>query len=199
MFTAGAFYKRIQDPIELTYKQLTGSQIVLQPNNFGTATNYGLEVVATRYFGHLGLSGTYTYVNSTISVKKTYNVFNADNTTSSLVVDVTRPLQGQARNVANASLLYRSRPARFYAQLSYQFTDRTLQLVNSAGPDYYLQPRSFLALSLEKGFSRRLTAFGKFNNLLNTAATLKVADSNLVVQRDETRADYLVGLRYALR
>ena len=199
LFTAGVFYKRIQDPIELTYKQLTGSQIVLQPNNFGTATNYGLEVVATRYFGHLGLSGNYTYVNSTISVKKTYNVFNPDNTTGSLIVDVTRPLQGQARNVANASLLYRSRPARFYAQLSYQFTDRTLQLVNSAGPDYYLQPRSFLSLSLEKGLSRRFTAFGKFNNLLNTAATLKVGTSDLVVQRDETRADYLVGLRYALR
>ena len=199
LFTVGTFYKRIQDPIEYAYLAVTGSQLLLQPRNFGTATNYGLEVVATRYFGHLGLSGNYTYVSSTIHVSKTYNTTDAAGNPAKLVVGLDRPLQGQARNVANVSLLYRARPARLYAQLSYQFTDRTLQVVNAAGPDYYLQPRSFLALSVEKGFSGRLTAFGKFNNLLNTAATLKVGDSNLVVQRDETRADYLVGLRYALR
>ena len=199
VFTAGAFYKRIQNPTELTYQALTGSQVVLRPNNFGTATNYGAEVVATHYFGNLGVAGNYTYVNSSITVQKTYNTFDANGTAGQLTQRLTRPLQGQARNLANASLLYRSQPARFYAQLSYQFTDRTLQLVNSAGPDYYLQPRSFLALSLEKGLGRGLTVFGKFNNLLNTAATLQVGTSDLVVRRDETRADYLVGLRYALR
>lgn len=199
VFTAGAFYKRIQNPTELTYQALTGSQVVLEPFNFGTATNYGAEMVATHYFGNLGVAGNYTYVNSSITVQKTYNTFDANGTAGQFTQRLTRPLQGQARNLANASLLYRSRPARFYAQLSYQFTDRTLQLVNSAGPDYYLQPRSFLALSLEKGLGRHLTAFGKFNNLLNTAATLQVGTSDLVVRRDETRADYLVGLRYVLR
>lgn len=199
VFTVGAFYKRIQDPIELKYVGLTGSQVVLQPDNFGTATNYGAEVVATHYFGNLGVAGNYTYVNSSITVQKTYNTFDTNGTAGQFTTNLTRPLQGQARNVTNGSVLYRSRPARFYAQLSYQFTDRTLQVVNSAGPDYYLQPRSFLALSLEKGVGRRLTAFGKFNNLLNTASTLQVGTSDLVVQRDETRADYLVGLRYALR
>lgn len=199
LFTVGTFYKRIQDPIEYAYLSVTGSQLLLQPRNFGTATNYGAEVVATRYFGNLGLTGNYTYVNSTIHVSKTYNTIDAAGNPGKQTVALDRPLQGQARNIANVSLLYRARPAQFYAQLSYQFTDRTLQVVNAAGPDYYLQPRSFLALSLEKGFSRHLTAFGKLNNLLNTAATLKVADSSLVVQRDETRADYLVGLRYALR
>lgn len=199
VFTVGTFYKRIQNPIEYAFINATGSQLLLQPRNFGTANNYGVEVVATRYFGRFGLSGNYTYVNSAITVRKTYNTTDAAGNATQTTVDLTRPLQGQARNVANVSLLYRLRPARFYAQLSYQFTDRTLRVVNSAGPDYYLQPQSFLALSLEKGLSRRFTAFGKFNNLLNTAATLKVGDSNLIVQRDETRADYLVGLRYALR
>ncbi len=196
LFTAGVFYKRIIDPIEYAFVQVTGSQLVLQPRNFGTADNYGVEVVATKYLGNIGLSGNYTYVNSNISVLKTYsNTTTGSNVTS--IID--RPLQGQARNVVNMSLLYRVRPARFYAQLSYQFTDHTLQVVNSSGPDYYLQPQSFLALSLEKGLSRRFVAFGKFNNLLNTSPTLKVGTSSLVVQRDEARADYLVGLRYVLR
>ena len=199
VFTVGTFYKRIQDPIEYTFLNATGSQLLLQPQNFGTANNYGVEVVATRYFGSFGLLGNYTYVNSGITVRKTYNTTDAAGNATQTTVDLTRPLQGQARNVANVSLLYRARPARFFAQLSYQYTDRTLRVVNSAGPDYYLLPQSFLALSLEKGLSRRVTAFGKFNNLLNTAATLKVGDSNLIVQRDETRADYLVGLRYALQ
>ena len=199
LFTAGIFYKRIQDPIEYKYLNALGDQLLLQPDNFGTASNYGVEVVATHFFGRFGLSGNYTYVSSAIRVPKTYNVTDADGHPALLHTELDRPLQGQARNVANVSLLYRVRPARFYAQLSYQFTDRTLQVVNPAGPDYYLQPQSFLALSLEKGVSRRFTAFGKFNNLLNTAATLQVGTSTLVVQRDETRADYLVGLRYALR
>jgi len=199
VFTVGTFYKRILDPIEYSFISATGSQLLVQPQNFGTANNYGVEVVATRYFGSFGLSGNYTYVNSSITVPKTYNTTDAAGNATQTTVNLTRPLQGQARNVANVSLLYRARPARFFAQLSYQYTDRTLRVVNSAGPDYYLQPQSFLALSLEKGLSRRVTAFGKFNNLLNTTATLKVGDSNLIVQRDETRADYLVGLRYALQ
>ncbi|QKG58456.1 outer membrane beta-barrel protein [Hymenobacter sp. BRD128] len=199
LFTVGTFYKRIQDPIEYAYLQVTGSQLVLQPQNFGTANNYGAEVVATKYFGNIGVTGNYTYVNSSIHVSKTYNTTDAAGNTSQVTLPLDRPLQGQARNIANVSLLYRARPARFYAQLSYQFTDRTLQVVNSAGPDYYQQPQSFLALSLEKGLSRRFTAFGKFNNLLNTPATLKVGTSDLIVQRDEVRADYLLGLRYALR
>ncbi len=199
LFTVGTFYKRIQNPIEYTFLNVTGSQLLLQPRNFGTADNYGAEVVATRYFGGFGVSGNYTYVRSTIHVSKIYNTTDAAGHPASLTAALDRPLQGQARNVANVSLLYRNRPARFYAQLSYQFTDRTLQVVNAAGPDYYLQPQSFLALSLEKGLARGFTVFGKFNNLLNTAATLKVGDSALIVQRDETMADYLVGLRYALR
>ena len=178
---------------------ISGSQLAIQPRNFGTANNYGAEVVATKYFGSLGVSGNYTYVNSTIHVSKTYNVTDAAGNAASLTLPLSRPLQGQARHVANGSLLYRAQPARFYAQLSYQYTGRTLQVVNPAGSDYYQQPQSFLALALEKGVGRRCTAFGKFNNLLNTATTLRVGTSALVVQRDETRADYLVGLRYALR
>jgi len=204
LFTVGGFYKRIQDPIEYAFLQVTGSQLLLQPQNFGTATNYGAEVVATKYFGNFGITGNYTFVNSNIRVQKTYNTTTLDPTTGqpvagTVTLPLDRPLQGQARNIANVSLLYRARPARFYVQLSYQFTDRTLQVVNAAGPDYYQQPQSFLALALEKGLSRRFTAFGKFNNLLNTATTLRVGTSTLIVQRDETRADYLLGLRYALR
>ena len=199
LFTVGTFYKRIQDPIEYAYLAVTGSQLLLQPRNFGTANNYGAEVVATKYFGRVGVTGNYTYVSSAIRVRKTYNTTDAAGNASQLTLPLTRPLQGQARNVANVSLLYRDQPARFYAQLAYQFVDRTLQVVNVAGPDYYLQPRSYLALSVEKGLHRRWTLFGKFNNLLNTPATLRVGSSALIVQRDETRADYLVGLRYALR
>ena len=199
LFTAGVFYKRIRDAIEYGFVNISGSQLAVQPRNFGTANNYGAEVVLTQYFGKFGVTGNYTYVNSTIHVSKTYNITDANGNAARLTLPLDRPLQGQARHVANVSLLYRSPAARFYAQLSYQFTGRTLQVVNPAGSDYYQQPQSFLALSLEKGLSRRFTAFGKFNNLLNTATTLNVGTSSLIVQRDETRADYLVGLRYALR
>jgi hypothetical protein len=39
----GAFYKIIDDPIESAL-QISGQAIFLQPNNFGTANNMGVEV-----------------------------------------------------------------------------------------------------------------------------------------------------------
>jgi outer membrane cobalamin receptor len=51
----------MNNPIESAIKFTGTSSATLQPTNFGTATNYGLEATFAKYFGKLGISGNYTF------------------------------------------------------------------------------------------------------------------------------------------
>ena len=194
-FTVGAFYKRIADPIELSFSGIGGGQLVFQSTNAPTsATIAGLEASFTKFLGHWGVMGNYTYAHSAVS---SYKVVNNAATGLPEFPLQERPLQGQADHIANVSLLFRDLPTGFYLQTSYQYTGRTLQLVQ-ASFDYYQLPQSSLAVSVEKRIERHFTAFAKLNNLLNTPSVLKINNSALVTQRDSYQATYLLGLRYAL-
>lgn len=194
-FTVGVFYKHILNAIESRYESFSAAQIFRQPqNNAAPVTNIGAEVTFTKYVQHFGLSGNYTYTHSALTDRK---VFNDPTTGSSYTVSQVRPLQSQADHIVNLSLLFRDKPTGFYAQISYQYTGRILQLVNP-NFDYYQRPLSSLALSADKDITRHFTAFVKLNNLLNTKTTLTVSQSDLVLQQDAFKATYLLGVRYAL-
>ncbi|QKG53545.1 TonB-dependent receptor domain-containing protein [Hymenobacter sp. BRD67] len=194
-FTVGVFYKRIVDAIELKYAGFGGGQLFRKPqNNASPVTNAGFEATFTKYVQHFGLSGNYTYTHSVLTDSK---VFNDPTTGTSYLVAQTRPLQSQADHIVNLSLLFRDKATGFYTQLSYQYTGRILQLVDY-NFDYYQQPLSSLALSVDKDITRHFTAFAKLNNLLNTKTTYTVNQSDLILQQDAYKATYLLGVRYAL-
>jgi outer membrane receptor protein involved in Fe transport len=67
-FFVGAFYKKIKDPIEYAYEGVE----TYTPQNLGTATVYGGEIVYTKYFHNIGITGNYTYIYSEISSPKFY-------------------------------------------------------------------------------------------------------------------------------
>src|SRR5205823_7598259 len=92
---------------------------VYQPNNFGTATNYGFEWVGVKYFGPLGLATNYTFTLSEITTEKGRNATAAD---ARIRVNQTRPLQGQSKHIANASLLYKNPKNGLEMQLAYVYT-----------------------------------------------------------------------------
>ncbi len=70
-FFAGVFYKKLFNPIEFAY--ISGT--TYKPVNTPEATDYGIELAFTRYFGHFGITGNYTYLNSrTSSVKSYYDI-----------------------------------------------------------------------------------------------------------------------------
>ncbi len=185
----GGFYKRIQDPIELAYIDGT----TYEPVNLGTATVWGAELVYTKYFGNIGITGNYTYIYSKIYSIKSYTDLQAQTTYDKLQ---ERPMQGQTDNTANVSLLYRGTHRRFFAQLAYQYIGNTLARVYPIyGYDYYQQPQSFLALSAEYSFKKHFTVFGKFNNILNTATTYKI--NTLIVGQDVFKSNALIGFRYS--
>ena len=120
---AGVFYKNLVRPIEYGFAQVGNNSSYYQPDNNGTAVNYGAELVFIKYLGHLGLNGNYTYTHSSITTtKRVYyrdaagNLSNADANSPTAEYPTaptqTRPLQGQSDHIANLALLYRERGNR---------------------------------------------------------------------------------------
>ncbi|HXS38500.1 MAG TPA: TonB-dependent receptor [Flavipsychrobacter sp.] len=185
----GAFYKKIQDPIETAY--VGGSDIM--PVNNGTATVYGAELVFTKYLGNFGITGNYTFLNSVIYSIKSYTDPLAGTTNTDRLEK--RPMQGETNNTVNVSLLYRDRNKRFFAQLAYEYLGKTLSVIYPIyGDDFYQQPESFLSFSCEYALNKHFSVFGKFNNLLNTATYDKI--HSLLVTKDVYYSNFLIGFRY---
>jgi outer membrane cobalamin receptor len=213
----GTFYKKLVDPIELAYvtKTTTSSSSGLMPENFGTATNYGFELVLTKYIGHFGINTNYTYTHSSITTTKlAYYVSN--NTEVTTNVNQTRPLQGQSANIANVSLLYNNTKLGIETQLAYVYTGRR---INQVSPyydmDYWQKATNQVDFSIEKRFAKKFSVYAKIGNILNTPLELQLMKANtslyhtgqtalpeqtaanyLIVQKEYYKQTYLFGIRY---
>jgi outer membrane receptor protein involved in Fe transport len=193
----GGFYKNITNPIEFALNDLSGGQANTSPQNFGTAKVTGAELVYSRFFGKLGVSGNYTYTYSKINTTKIFTSTDAGGVTTSVPKLQSRPLQGQTGNVINFSLLYKNDKQKAFLQLAYTYTSKTLSFVYpNYGFDYYQQPQSFLSLSGEKQLHQHFVLTAKVNNLLNTPTTIKIG--NLVQSKDLYNLSFSIGFRYSL-
>jgi TonB-dependent receptor len=175
-FMVGGFYKHIMDPIETSLQQGPGgATLYFIPNNpSASAQNFGAEAVATKYFGNIGLSVNYTYTNSQITTAKSINVQGEISTRNQ-----TRPLQGQAANIANASILYKDQKLGLDAQLSIGYTgERIAAVSNYYGLDTWEKPSTYLDFSAQKKIGKHFIIFGKANNLLNTPYELFIKQDN---------------------
>ncbi|MEO6546405.1 MAG: TonB-dependent receptor [Ferruginibacter sp.] len=224
---AGAFYKTIHNPIETAFynKLITGgnsgtSTAILTPQNFGNATNYGFELVATKYFGMFGINANYTYTHSAITTSKNY--FYYDTTLvpargNTKVLSQTRPMQGQADHVANVSLLMKAPKIGLDVQLAFVYTGEKLALVSSYYElDTWQSPYSQLDFSFEKKIVKHLSLYGKVNNLTNSKTRFFIKQpyvlentlnripgqddpvNSIFVQRDIYKLSFLFGLRFKL-
>ncbi|OUJ72735.1 TonB-dependent receptor [Hymenobacter crusticola] len=218
---AGLFYKNIKNPIEYALVTLPNTTVtVYQPNNFGTATNYGFEWVGVKFWGSVGLSTNYTFTLSDISSPKKRNTL-VNGTVVGEEVTQKRPLQGQSKHVANVSLLYKDMGNGLDVQLAYVYTGARIVQVNSfVGLDYWQRAQSQLDFSAEKRLTKAearygLTAYVKVQNLLNTPYQVDVRAANpygagsypyphqthadrLAVANQTYGAYYLLGLRFKL-
>ncbi|MCR8560708.1 TonB-dependent receptor [Mucilaginibacter sp. BJC16-A38] len=192
----GAFYKDIKNPIEFALNDSNNGQLNTSPQNFGTAKVAGAEIVYSKYFGNLGVSGNYTYTYSNIKSPK--DVPEAGSVDGKPVIKYqSRPLQGQTGDVFNLSLLYKNDKQKAFVQLAYTYTSKTLSLVYpNYGYDYYTQPQSFLALSAEKQVTKHFVLTTKVNNILNTPTTVKI--NNLIQSKDLYNVSFNLGFRYSL-
>ena len=165
---AGAFYKIINNPIENALV-IDGQNIFAQPNNFGTATNYGFELDMAYYLGNFGLRGFYTFTQSEITTTKLVKFRNAAGTLTERSEEQTRPLQGQSKHIFNASFLYKNARKGTDVQLSGVYTGQRIISVSPYKDNDVWQRAFFIVdFSVEQRINKRFTAYVKVNNLLNT-------------------------------
>jgi TonB-dependent receptor len=219
----GAFYKQLQNPIEyFVTRDASPSSLYIQPQNTDKATNFGFEAVFTRYFGMFGVSANYTYTHSRITTTKLlYHevlvqgvaTIQTDDTTQ------TRPLQGQANNIGNISLLYKNPKIGLDVQLALAYTgDRIAQVSQYYNLDIWQKPFTQLDLSFEKRIAGRFSFYAKINNLTNSPNKeyikfpYEAVNSNFhggytipfqdpgsnytVAQRDMYKINFLAGIRF---
>lgn len=180
-FMVGAFYKRIVDPIEYGLTQNSyAADLLLIPENYGTAHNYGLEMVFRKFFGVFGVAGNYTYTHSRISSVKEFDYTDpADNSFHKTFVNLPRPLQGQSANVGNFSLLYKDTRHSIDAQLALVYTgERINTLSKYKDLDNWEKATVNLDFSGQKEIGKHYIIYIKANNLLNTPYQLIVKQTN---------------------
>jgi len=215
----GTFYKKLQNPIEYFVTRNGGpSALFIQPGNANQATNYGFEAVFTKYFGMFGVSANYTYTHSEVTTPKLLYHYVTGVGVRTDSVSQTRPLQGQANNVGNLSLLYKNPKIGLEAQLAFTYTgDRIAQVSQYYNLDTWQKPFSQLDLSLEKKLDKHFSFYAKINNLTNAANQLYLKApaslvnqqfsggykipyqsdaNNTIVQNDLYKINFLGGFRY---
>ena len=219
----GAFYKRIYNPIEVTFShyKVTGGNSspgdnILTPTNIGNVDNYGIELLYTKYFGKFGVSLNYTYTHSATTTTKFYLAYDTTKrSTKTDSVTQTRPLQGQAEHIGNISLLYKDHKLGLDIQLAYVYTGQRIQLVNTFyNLDTWQAPYNQLDFSFTKKIVKRIEIYGKVNNLTNEKTKFYIKQpfildkghplpyqddsKHIFVRRDIYKTSYSLGLRFKL-
>jgi outer membrane receptor protein involved in Fe transport len=211
----GTFFKNIQNPIEFGFTQFGNATYVYTPLNFGTATNFGAELVAAKYIRNWGVSGNYTYTQSQITTTKRVYGRDAGGSIVNTEGSQTRPLQGQSDHIANLSLIYKSSKRGFDAQLAWVYTGKRINIVSPYKDlDYWQRGTSQVDFSAEKRFGGKENAghfsiFTKMTNLLNNPIVVEILKPNtlsglpeqtrtdrILVQKDVFQQTFLIGLRY---
>lgn len=213
-FSAGIFYKHIQNPIEYILKadSIRGQDIYYTPGNFGNAINYGAELSFTRYFHKIGIKVNYTYTHSRITTSKSKRIRDENGNLKTIAVDETRPLFGQSAHVANASILFKDLKNGWDGELAAQYTGSRINSVSQfVGNDLWQKGFIQMDASLSKSFKDGLSIFAKANNLLNTSMTvfiknanaknLQVPDQSLtgktLISQNYYQRTYYLGIRYS--
>lgn len=217
-FLLGAFFKKIEDPIELLLirqTSLTTGPRNLTPTNSGTATNWGIEADFSKFYNKFGIRANYTFTNSSLTTIKSERVReNPDDESSQLILreaNQTRPLQGQANHIGNLSLLYKNLNSGTDVQLSAVYTGERIEIVSPwLDLDIWSRPFTQLDFSIEQSVGRWVV-FLKANNVLNSPYELFVKkprkteqldfplqdrDGQTIVQRDYFWQSFRVGVRF---
>jgi TonB-dependent receptor len=179
-FMVGLFFKELKDPIEMGIFT-EGQNTYYMPSNFGTADNYGVEIDATRYFRWFGIKANYTYTYSLITTSKVKNIDNPDTGAPDRIKQVavaqSRPLNNQAANVVNLSLLFKQ--SGWDGQIAFSYTGERLNTISRFENDDIWQGGYVqLDASIEKSLKSGISLFAKASNLLNTPMVLFLKKQN---------------------
>ncbi len=196
VFTGGVFYKKINNAIEDIVS--SGSENT-SFQNIAVCTNYGLELVAMKYFGNIGFSANYTYTHSEVNVPKHYFVIKNDVYDTTITRTETRTLVGQSPNLFNISASYRN--ARWGFKSSITYTMQGFNLVSpsaSYGKDIYQANYHNLGFTIEQKIAKRLFASIKASNILNSPIARYIKDDKTQVEKAYNYQSYYFGLKISI-
>lgn len=192
VFTAGVFYKYIQRPIE----DILGGNNISMPVNGPDCANYGIELVAIKYFGNLGFSGNYTYTKSVINNSKIF--YLPTDSLNPSRKNETRPLVGQSPNIINAAIIYRDLKNGWKFQVVYTMQGENLKTISTDyGLDIYQKTFHDVGATFEKSITKKLLVYAKAGNILNSKLEFHTK-SGINVENISTSASYLIGLKFNL-
>ncbi len=198
--SAGAFYKKIDDPIvtfrsefERIYQGETFDITQFQQRNGESGFIWGLEFALQQQLrflpgalGGLGISANYTYTQSEAVLSDgSKNVY-----------------PGQAENIFNAAMSYENKG--FSGQISLNYTGEFLDefagdgLTADRSNDIFVRDRWGLDFSASLQLRSGLGFFVEWVNLLNAPLSLYQGDPSRPIQREYYRSWGWVGVRYAL-
>jgi outer membrane receptor protein involved in Fe transport len=212
----GAFYKNIIDPIEYATVLGPTNQPRVQPGNYGTANNWGIEFDYTKYFNKFGVKFNYTFTDSRITTTKALRQReNPNDPTSSVIVltpKQTRPLQGQAKHLGNVSLLYKDQKLGTNMQLAMVYTGERIENVSPFFEnDSWVKPFAQLDFSIEQRINKHWEITLKGQNLLNSPYEvfikkphllpekeykLQNSSTSTLIRRDQYFQSYRIGVRF---
>ena len=178
-FLIGAFYKDLQNPIEYFITRNGGpSALFIQPQNVSKATNYGLEAVASKFFGMFGISANYTYTHSKVTTPKLLYHYVGSNIQTDTVYQ-GRPLQGQADHIGNIAVLFKDLKTGTNLQIALTYTgERIAQVSPYYNFDLWQKAYAQLDFSGEQRLTKRLYFYVKVNNLTNASSQLFIKFPN---------------------
>lgn len=210
----GAFFKKINAPIEFAYFSVNQRQSGYGLQNLGNAQNLGIEFDFIKYIRVMGVKFNYTYTHSAITTSKAYYGKDDNGNTRTFTKDQTRPLVGQAAHIANLSLLLKDVKHGWDGQLAASYTgDRIIIASRFLDSDYWEKGSVQLDASIEKRLSANWTVFAKAINLLNTPKTeyLKTrnaynikfplqpaTDGTTLIRQEYYQTSILTGVRFRL-
>lgn len=195
-----AFYKRMQDPIEVVFTPSTGA---IQPQNVDRGQVYGLEFEFRRSLGSISpllesfnAGANVAFIGSKVTIPE---VEMSSIRLQEPNAKASRELLGQSPYVFNADLTYSRRTSSTTATLSYNIVGKRLSLVQFGSlPDVYEMPAGRLNLVLSQRLSNRLRLKFTARNLLDVdrEKLIQFEKYNLVYDRSHTGRSYSLALTY---
>ncbi len=176
--SAGLFYKRFVDPIEMYFVPGTGSGGTrnFTYDNADLAQSYGVEVEVRRsltslfgdgYLGRFGVLLNGAYILTTVDLGE-----------KAVGQEQQRPLMGQSPYVVNAGIYYQDSEHKLQYNILYNVMGRRLFAVGTFGtPDLYEMPRHALDVTLTKGLGKHFELKVSVQDILNQRVRL-VQDSD---------------------
>jgi TonB-dependent receptor len=148
------FFKRFQNPIEISFYDTGGGTIQYSYDNALSATNYGAEIDARKQLDFIGLP----YFTATLNLAFIHSKVHFEEGGN----NHDRPMQGQSPYIINAGLFYRSGGGALSAGLFYnRIGERIIGLgrvgnnsINNDIPDLYERSRNVVDATLAWRFSK---------------------------------------------